>query len=125
MKAVIKTLIVSVAMLALAGFGGCASAPQTPQQGVYAAKSSYAVALTIAVAYKNLPPCGAGAPVLCSDPKIVATLQKVDTASSALLDAAENTVRTPGAGANAQTAVTAAIQAVSAFTTITSTLATK
>jgi hypothetical protein len=112
------------AILALA-LSACASTPTNPQQAVFAAKQSYAVALTVAVAYKKLPTCAPTAPPLCSKPDVVATLQKVDTASSALLNAAENTVRTQGAGANAQTAIKAAEQAVSAFVTITAALAVK
>lgn len=122
-----KRSIFAVLAVALLSASACTTsppaAPQSPQQAVYAAKASYAVALSAAVAYKKLPTCTAGGAPLCSDPKVVATLQKVDTASIALLDAAEATVRTPGAGANAQTAVTAATQAVAAFTTITQALA--
>lgn len=103
----------------------CVSTPQTPQQSVFAAKQSYAVALTVAVAYKRLPLCAPTAPPLCHKTEVVAQLQKIDTASSALLDAAETTVRAPGAGANAATAILAAEQAVAAFTTITSALAVK
>lgn len=117
-------LIAVLALTILTGFG-CATTPQSPQQAVFAAKSNYAVALAVAVAYKKLPTCAPTAPPLCSKPDIVATLQKVDTASSALLDAAENTVRTQVAGANAQTAIKAAEQAVSAFATITAALAVK
>ena len=116
--------IALLALTVLTGFG-CATTPQSAQQSVYSAKSNYAVALAVAVAYKKLPVCAPAAPPLCSKPDIVATLQKVDTASSALLNAAENTVRTQGAGANAQTAIKAAEQAVSAFATITAALAVK
>lgn len=119
-----RMLIALIALTVLTGIG-CATTPQSPQQAVFAAKSNYVVALSVAVAYKRLPTCAPAAPPLCSKPDIVATLQKVDTASSALLDAAENTVRTQGAGANAQTAIKAAEQAVSAFATITAALAVK
>ena len=119
-----KTFAVLV-FLALTGFGGCSTVPQSPQQAVYSAKSNYAVALAVAVGYRNLPRCAVGAPVVCSKPDVVLTLQKVDIASSALLDAAEATVRTEGAGANAQTAVKAAEQAVGAFQTIVSVLSVK
>ena len=112
-----------IALLALTIITGCSTTPSSPQQAVYAAKSNYAVALAVAVAYRRLPTCAPTAPPLCSKPDMIATLQKVDTASSALLDAAENTVRLQGAGANAQTAIKAAEQAVSAFATITAALA--
>jgi len=115
-----KLFLVIILLLA----AGCASLQQSPQQFVFKAKQDYAVALTVAVAYKALPACG-GVVVICSKPEVVARLQKVDIAAFALLDAAENTVRTDGAGANVQTAITAANQAVLAFTTITAALATK
>jgi hypothetical protein len=99
----------------------CAAKPQTPEQGVYAAKQSYAIALSIAVAYRRLPVCG-GATALCAKPELVATLQKLDDATAALLDGAENTVRMEGSGVNADTAVKAANEAVAAFTTITAVL---
>ena len=114
-----------LAFVMLTGFGGCASTPTNPQQAVFAAKQSYAVALTVAVAYKRLPACAPAAPKVCSDAKVVKQLQAADNAAAALLDGAEATVRTPGAGLNAATAVKAAEQAVSAFVTITSALSTK
>lgn len=113
-----------VALLAFSLLSACASAPQSPSQAVFSAKQSYAVALTAAVAYKNLPPCPTASKV-CSDPKVVAQLQAADNAAAVLLDGAENTVRMPGAGMNAQTAVKAAEQAVAAFSTITGALAIK
>jgi hypothetical protein len=113
-----------LAILILTTVAACAgvTAPQSPAQAVFAAKQSYAVALTAAVAYKRLPPCPTTTKV-CSDPAIVSQLQKIDTASFALLDGAENTVRS--GGSNVQMAITAAEQAVQAFTTITSTLQVK
>jgi hypothetical protein len=97
----------------------------SPARAVFAAQTNYNVALAIAVAYKGLPRCAPGAPPLCSNPEVVADLQKMDTASSALLRAAQATVRTPGLGMNAQTATMAATQAVAAFTTITGVLRVK
>ncbi len=99
----------------------CASVTATldPQQAVFAAKQSYAVALTAAVAYKRLPPCPTATKV-CKDAKVIAQLQKIDDASAALLDGAETTVRS--GGGNVQMAITAAQQAVAAFTSITATL---
>lgn len=124
-----KMFRLCIALLAIAAFTGCATIQgaqdSSAQRSVFAAKQTYAIALTVAVAYKKLPTCAPTAPPLCSKPDVVATLQKVDTASSALLNAAENTVRTQGAGANAQTAIKAAEQAVSAFATITAALAVK
>ena len=112
-----------VALLAFTLLSACASVTgQTPAQTVFAAKQSYAVALTAAVAYKHLPACPTPAKV-CSDPKVVAQLQKIDDASAALLDGAEVTVR--AGGGNVQMAISAATQAVAAFTSITATLSTK
>jgi hypothetical protein len=120
-----KKIIAAIVLVVLTGLG-CASAPQNPQQTVYAAKQSYAVALTVAVAYKKLPVCGTtGATAVCSKPDVVATLQKIDNASGALLNAAENTVRVEGSGANVTTALKAATEAVAAFTTVTTALAVK
>ncbi len=108
-----------LAVLILATAAACASAPQSPQQAVFAAKQDYAAALTAAVAYKRLPPCPT-ATKLCKDAKIVTQLQKADDAAAALLDGAEATVRT--GGGNVAMALQAATQAVSAFSTITKTL---
>lgn len=114
--------------LALAAglLAGCASLPglsgATPQQSVFAARSTYAVALTEAVKYRELPPCPANAPP-CSDPAIVAQLQKADTVASAALAAAEAAVRTPAVGASAiDRAVQAAVSALGALTAIVSAL---
>jgi len=113
-------LILSVAILS-----GCAGTT-TPQQGVYSAKTQYAAALTIAVSYKRLPVCSATVKLPCSDPKIVAQLQKADNVAAASLDAAENAVRTPGFGKDvAQSALAAANAALAAFVSITSTLQVK
>lgn len=99
----------------------CAGLPQSPQQAVFAAKQDYAIALSAAVAYRRLPICPSTTK-LCSDPKVVKQLQAADNSASALLDGAENVVRTPGAGINLETAVKAASQAVAAFTTLTGAL---
>lgn len=117
-----RKLLAAIALVALTA---CATTPQTPQQGVFAAKQNYAVALTVAVAYKRLPACTPTAPKICSDPKIVRQLQAADFAAAVLLDGAEATVRAPGAGVNVATALKAAEQAVAAFTTITSALTVK
>lgn len=120
-----KSLKMFVVTLALVFAAGCSTLGQTPQQKVFQAKQNYAVALTAAVAYKALPTCTAVSTAICSKPDVVVNLQKVDIAAFALLNAAENTVRTEGAGANVQTAITAANQAVLALTTITNALVVK
>lgn len=114
-----RRFIVAALLVLLAA---CASTPQTPAQSVYQVQGSYAAALQIAVTYKQLPPCQAGGPVLCSDAAVVKKLQTADDAAYAALTAAQNVVRTPGAGLNAQTAIVAAQQAVQAMSSITATL---
>ena len=119
MKRLIGALLLAAA---LAGTG-CATAPQTPAQAVYQVQGTYAAALQIAVTYKQLPTCAQPArPALCSQPAVVTQLQKADDVAYAALTAAQNTVRTPGAGANLNTALVAAQQAVNAFAAITTTL---
>ncbi len=113
-----KRIIASAFLIVLMGCAGV-TATLDPQQAVYAAKQSYAVALTAAVAYKRLPQCPTATKV-CKDAKVIAQLQKIDDASAALLDGAEATVRSGGTGS--ALAITAAQQAVAAFTSITATL---
>ena len=117
-------MITAIALTSLAV--ACAVQPQTPAQGVYAVQGAYASALTIAVAYKQLPPCGLPtSPKLCSNASVVTKLQAADNAAYAALSAAQVTVATPGAGLNAQTAIVAAEQAVQALTAITNQLQVK
>lgn len=117
-----KMLLATLLFATLTGFG-CSTAPTTPAQSVYQVQGSYAAALQIAVTYKQLPSCAKpAAPVLCADGSVVGKLQKADDVAYAALTAAQNIVRTPGAGANVQTAITAAQQATAAFASITATL---
>lgn len=120
----IAVLLLSLALTA------CATTPDTstttPAQAVFQVKSSLNAALTVAVAYRNLPACGAPtSPPLCSKPETVEKVRQAANSAAAALTAAENTVRSPGAGVNPQTAVVAAQQALLALTAITSTLAIK
>lgn len=103
----------------------CSTTPQSPAQAVYAVHGNYAAALTIAVAYKQLPDCATTTAVLCSKKEIVTRLQQADDRAFPLLQAAQNTVRISGSGANVQTAIFAAEQAVSALSAITATLTVK
>lgn len=121
-------LILAAALVAT--IAACASAPSgqslTPAQQVYQITSNYDAALQVAVAYANLPRCGqAASPTLCSKSEVIVQLQKANSAALPLLTAAQNTVTAPGAGANAQTALNAAQQAVAALTAISSTLQVK
>ena len=107
-------------------FAGCVSL-DTPQQKVFAATSAYNVALTPAVAYKQLPPCAPKpAPILCSDKSVVATVQKADNVAYDALSSAQKIVRNPAESPTAaQTAALWAQEAISAFTKIVNTLAVK
>ncbi len=117
-----KRFITIIAFAALTGFNGCTTMPQTPAQSVYTIQGTYAAALSVAVSYKQLTPCVQAGPVLCSDPGVVAKLQQADDVAYAALTAAQNIVRAPNAGLNAQTAINAASQAVNALASITATL---
>jgi hypothetical protein len=118
----IKLYTISVALALAACAGGLS--PTTPQQTIYTVTSDYTAAATVVLAYKALPVCPA-ATALCKDPAIVQKLRDADTIAYNALVAAENTARTPGAGANAATALVAANQAIAAFTAITATLSVK
>lgn len=113
------TLALCVALAA-----GCAATPGTtsPAQAVYAAKSAYAAALTVAVAYESQPRCSSTRPAPCSSPEIVAQLRRADDTAKLALDAAEAAVRTPAIGtdaaAKAAQAATSALQALQAVLTI-------
>lgn len=112
-----------LAALALAILAACSTTPTSPQQSVYAIQGAYASALTVAVAYKNLPPCGRPAsPVLCADAAIVTKLQRADDAAYPALQAAQEIVRTSGIGTSVSATIDAAQRAVSAFVAITQTL---
>jgi len=118
-RLLILTALVSLAI-------ACASTPQTPAQSVYVVKAGYAEALTVAVAYKQLPSCAQSPrPALCSEAAVVAKLQAADDAAFSTLKAAEDIVRSPAAGMNVQTAIAAAQQALNALTSITATLTVK
>lgn len=119
MKNLLLTSLLALSLTA------CAVTPSSPAQTVYLAKTQYSAALSVAVAYKNLPGCG-GTEKLCAKPEVVAQLQKADQVAYPALDAAEDAVRTPGFGENIiNSAVIAAKAAVEAFKSITNTLKVK
>lgn len=131
----------NLAALALAvALAGCASTTTTPtdttvvttigspaaQRAVFTAKSVYAGMLTAAVTYKELRRCSPTVPQPCSDPAVVAQLQKADVVASVALDAAEAAVRTPQIGnAAVDAAVAAANSALAALSALVSTLGVK
>ena len=118
--------ILAVLILATLSFAGCAGNIglfTSPQAAVFAAKGGYEIALTATVAYRNLPGCSATVKLPCSDPAIVAQLQRAQPAVRASLDAAEEATRNPKFGGDvANTAAVSAQAALKAFTAIVATL---
>lgn len=119
--------VVFIVALVLGALVGCASPPgggsTSPEQAVFAAKSNYAVALNVAVAYRRLPACASPAVLPCHDPQVLAQLRKADIVANGALDAAESAVRSPAIGKDAASrAVAAANAALAALTAITSTI---
>lgn len=114
-----RKLLVAVAILALSA---CVTIPEksTPAQKVFAATGVYDAALTVAVAYKRLPPCTATPkPILCSDAGVVATLQKADNVAFEALKSAQTVVRSTSSTQSAlSTAVAWATEAANAFSRI-------
>ena len=90
-------------------------------QLVYQAESDYAVALQIAVAYRELPRCGGAAPV-CHDDKVVGRLQVAARAASAALHTAQSAVQN---GVASPAAINDAVNTVQAFTALAATLKVK
>ena len=85
-----KHLLVALT-LALAS---CTTTPDTPAQAVYAIHGTYATALTLAVKYKQLPPCPTT--LVCSDAAVVKRLQSADDTAYGALRAAQDAVRKGG-----------------------------
>lgn len=100
-------VIVGIAALTLASCAG------SPQKDIFTIRSGYDAAfLAPAVHYAALPRCPT-ADNICSDAKVIVTLQKADAAAKATLDAAEDTIRNhPTLDATA--AIAAATNAISA-----------
>jgi hypothetical protein len=106
-----------IALLSFAlAVGACSSSQPTvdlagAQKTVYAVKSTYAAALTVAVAYNERPRCTAPkAPIICSDVSVVAKMRMADAVASTAIDNAEATVRAPGASMTVVQAAVAAAQ---------------
>jgi len=107
-----------IAILCLLLVGACQTPPR-PTNDVLASMTAYQAALTIAVAYNNLPRCAQDGPPVCSDVAVVAQLRKADDAAIAVLAAAQKVALTPGVTDSAvQAALAAATQGVTAFQTI-------
>ena len=107
----------------------CVSTPtgtKNPQLQVYSIKQNYDTALTVAVAYDNLPACVSGVKAVCSEHTVKVKLKQAKDVASPAIQAAENAVRDPTFDAStSQAVVAAANQAVIALTAITAALAIK
>lgn len=110
-----RLIALTIALLITA----CSTAPQTPAQAVFAADSTYLVALQAAVAYKKLPPCEQpAAPTLCSSAAVVAKLQQADDTAYAALSEAQTLVRSTAPADKVAAAVQIATEAVKVFAAI-------
>lgn len=120
-----KTLFAGIMALLLAA---CSTVPQTPVQTVYAATATYAAALSVAVKYKQLPPCADAVThsPICSRAETVAELREADGKAFAALSAAQVAVRTPDIGTTAiERTVSAANRAIAVFSAVTASLGAK
>ena len=110
--------MIALPVLAAFALAGCKTLPDTPAQTVYALEGSYAAALSVAVAYRNLPLCGTG-PVLCHDPETLAKINAAVAVVNTDIDAAETAARS-GASADRVAAATnlavAALEQLQALT---------
>jgi len=124
MKKLLYIIILAIDIFIGAFLAGCATAPQNAAQAVYAAHGTYTVALTAAVNYKRLPPCGTPtSPALCSKREVVAQLQRADDVAFTALQAAQRIIRSSDSGPSTiETALFNANQAVQAFASIAKTL---
>lgn len=116
--------LLALPLAACATFGS--SAPQSPAQTVYALEGTYAAALNVAVAYRQLPTCVTGGPVICHDPAVVAKMVEVnDTARTALTGAQAVVTNTGSTAAQIDTAVAAATAVVMQFSALSQTVKVK
>ena len=132
-----KLLIVAAAALSLIACAAQTPHPTGPsaqvlpakpyivgQQTVFGAKGAYEAALTIAVAYAELPRCKPGtARFTCSDRRVVDQVVQARNVARDALGAAEGIVRSPGFGSDVvKASVDAADAALRAFVSIANTL---
>lgn len=94
-----RPILIVAAMAALVT--ACGGSAPSAQSDVFAAKTAYGAALTVAVAYNGLPRCGAPtSPPLCSQASVVLQLRKADQVASLAIDQAETVVRSPSSSAS-------------------------
>ena len=84
-------------------------------QSAYAMEASYQGALTLAVAYRNLPRCGTPGAVVCHDPVVVAKLVTADGIAHTAILGVEGVVRAGGSPLDVQHAIAIAQTALSAL----------
>ena len=97
----------------------CAT-PQTPQQAVYQAQTSYNAAATIAIQYIKLPKCKPASTKLCSKPEVVMKVKKADIFAYNAIKEAQEAVRNPAFTKSTVSMVAiSATSAVDAFVKIT------
>ena len=117
LEATLKKLIL-VALLAGSAvvLEGCQGVhPTTPGQTAYSLEATYQGALTLAVAYRQLPRCAAGGSVICHEPVTVQRLIAADTVAYDALTGFESVVRAGGTAAQIAAAEAAAQKAIADF----------
>jgi hypothetical protein len=104
-KAFLVLLLLSVGM----GLSACGNqvaspslplppAPATPDEAVAELETGYTAALQLATSYAQLPRCGPGVSVACSNPSVVAALASAQATASKDLDAVRGTLLAYDAG---------------------------
>ncbi len=100
------------------------TAPNSAAQDVYAAESTYAVALRAELAYSSLPRCPAAK--LCSDVSVIKKIRSSDDIAWKSIQDAQTAVRVPGFGHDyIVTTVASATALTKAFSDITAQLKVK
>lgn len=85
-----RNLILGGLLLLAACNGG-----PTGQQGVFAAKTAFEAALTVAVAYSKLPRCSATQAAPCAQADVIKKADNAAQIAAMAIDGAERIVRTP------------------------------
>lgn len=120
-------LFALAAVVGLAACNGCSNfQTKSPQVTVFEIKQHYDLALGVAVAYDNLPPCNPALPgpdappIVCAKASVVKQIKLAKDVASPAVNGAEAAVRDPNFDKSAVDAIVAsANQAVIALTAIT------
>ena len=112
-------VLCALMVIGLSAFGGCASTPSNPQQGVFATQQAYNRALEIGAWYGELPTCGSpGADrIFCSKPDVVDKIKAAKDVASPSIAAAQATVRNPQFDASTSDKILISAQAAVAVLT--------